>query len=95
MAGYRLEPVLRQREEEKKQAAIALGRANEALALVEQAMQELTRETPNSILISHTTYQKIKPWIRATPLGMQTLRAGESRMEVFEVIDRIRQPAET
>jgi len=44
MPGYRLEPVLKQREEEKKQAAIALGRANEALALVEKALQELTRD---------------------------------------------------
>ena len=51
-------------------------------------LQELTRETPNSILVSSTTYQKIAPFIRAVPLGMQTLRAGESRMEVFEVIDR-------
>jgi class 3 adenylate cyclase len=51
-------------------------------------LQELTRETPNSILIGKTTFQKIKPFILAKPLGVKVLGTGESRMEVYEVVDQ-------
>jgi class 3 adenylate cyclase len=55
-------------------------------------LQELTRETPNSILASQTTYQKIKPFIDVKPLGVQTLRGGDGSLEIFEVLDRKKEP---
>ncbi len=48
-------------------------------------LQELTREKPNSILISKSTYQRVEPFIHARPLGVKVLGANEGRMEVFEV----------
>jgi len=49
-------------------------------------LQELTREIPNSILISHTTYQRVEPHIITRSLGERVLGHGEGRMEVYEVL---------
>jgi class 3 adenylate cyclase/GAF domain-containing protein len=48
-------------------------------------LQELTREKPNGIFISKSTYQQVGPFIHARPLGVRVLGAEEGRMEVFEV----------
>jgi class 3 adenylate cyclase len=50
-------------------------------------IQDFTRDTPNSILLSKSTQQKIKSVMSTRSLGVKTLGANESRMEVFEVID--------
>jgi len=49
-------------------------------------LQDLTREKPNSILVSKSTHRKIKSSISTRSLGVKTLGANESRMEVFEVV---------
>lgn len=48
-------------------------------------LQELTREKPNGIFISKSTYQRVEPFIHARPLGVRVLGTEEGRMEVFEV----------
>lgn len=50
-------------------------------------IQDFTREKPNSILISKSTHKKIKSVISTRSLGVKTLGANESRMEVYEVIE--------
>jgi len=49
-------------------------------------LQDFTREKPNSILISKSTHKKIKSAISTRSLGVKTLGANESQMEVFEVL---------
>jgi len=56
-------------------------------------LQDFTREKPNSILVSRSTRKKIKPFISTRSLGVKTLGANESRMEVFEVVGRREPPA--
>ena len=48
-------------------------------------LQELTREKPNAIFISKSTYQRVAPFIHSRPLGVRILGAEEGQMEVFEV----------
>jgi class 3 adenylate cyclase len=48
-------------------------------------LQELTRERPNVILISKSTQEDVKPFIRTRKLGLKPLRASEGGMEVYEV----------
>ena len=55
-------------------------------------LQELTREKPNSILISKTTYQQVQPFVHTRPLGFKTLGKNESRMEVYEISDQTKMP---
>jgi len=47
-------------------------------------LQELTREKPNSICISRTTYEKVEPFIHSQSLGVRDL-PDEGQMEVYEV----------
>ncbi|MDF1590179.1 MAG: adenylate/guanylate cyclase domain-containing protein [Desulfobacterales bacterium] len=56
-------------------------------------IQDFTREKPNSILVSKSTHTKIKSVISTRSLGVKTLGANESRMEVFEVVGRREPPA--
>ena len=49
------------------------------------SLQELTRERPNFILISKSTQEDVKQFIRTRKLGLKPLRSSESRMEVYEV----------
>jgi class 3 adenylate cyclase len=49
------------------------------------SLQELTRERPNVILISKSTQEDVKQFIRTRKLGLKPLRSSESRMEVYEV----------
>lgn len=56
-------------------------------------IQDFTREKPNSILISKSTHKKIKSHIVTRSLGVKTLGANESRMEVFEVMGLRKPPA--
>jgi len=48
-------------------------------------LQALTKETPNSIFISETTYQKVEPFVHARFLGMRALGANEGHIKVYEV----------
>ena len=57
-------------------------------------IQDFTREKPNSILISKSTHKKIKSVISTRSLGVKTLGANESRMEVFEVMGLRKPPAD-
>lgn len=56
-------------------------------------IQDFTREKPNSILVSKSTHKKIKSHIVTRSLGVKTLGANESRMEVFEVMGLRKPPA--
>jgi len=56
-------------------------------------LQEFTRVKPNSILVSKSTRKKIKSSISTRPMGVKTLGANESRMEVFEVVGPRELPA--
>ena len=49
-------------------------------------LQEITREKPNSILISKATQGKVGRFIQTRSLGVRSLGAQESEMEVFEVL---------
>lgn len=49
-------------------------------------LQDLTRKKPNSILVSKSTQQKIRPYIATRSLGVKTLGANEGQVEVFEVV---------
>ena len=48
-------------------------------------LQDLTREKPDSILISPETYEKVEPFVHATSLGVRILGHNESKMEIYEV----------
>lgn len=48
-------------------------------------LQELTREKPNSILISKSTFEKVEPFVHAESLGVKMLGKNEGEMEVFEI----------
>jgi class 3 adenylate cyclase len=50
------------------------------------SLQDLTREKPNSILISESTQEAISPHIRTRKLGLRTLQTDENLMTVYEVI---------
>jgi len=58
-------------------------------------LQDYTREKPNSILVSKSTYKNIKSFISTRSLGVKTLGANESQMEVFEVLGLREAPAGT
>jgi len=49
-------------------------------------LQNLTREKPNSILISGSTEAAISPHVRTRKLGLRALQTGENLMIVYEVI---------
>ncbi len=49
-------------------------------------LQELTRETPNSILISSNTQQEVEPFVVTRKLGLRILGTHGSEMEVHEVV---------
>lgn len=49
-------------------------------------LQEITREKPNSILISKATQREVGRFIRTRSLGVRSLGAQESEMEVYEVL---------
>jgi adenylate cyclase len=48
-------------------------------------LQDLTREKPDSILVSNSTYRKIEPFVEARSLGIRALGNAESEMEVYEI----------
>ncbi len=48
-------------------------------------LQELTREKPNSILISKNTQEEVKSFVITRKLGFRALGTHESEMEVYEV----------
>jgi class 3 adenylate cyclase len=49
-------------------------------------LQEITREKKNSILISKATQREVARFIRTRSLGVRSLGAHESEMEVYEVL---------
>ncbi len=48
-------------------------------------LQELTREKPDSILVSSATYQKIKPFVEARSLGIRPLGNAGGHMDIYEI----------
>jgi len=48
-------------------------------------LQQLTKDKPNSILISESTFKKVKPFVQFNPLGEKTLGTNEDQMRVFEI----------
>ena len=48
-------------------------------------LQELTRDKPNSTLISSSTYEKVEPFVEANALGVKVLGKNEAEMEVYEI----------
>ncbi|MEA1996588.1 MAG: adenylate/guanylate cyclase domain-containing protein, partial [Gemmatimonadota bacterium] len=51
-------------------------------------LQDLTREKPDSILISSSTLEQIEPFVNVKSLGKKTIGTKESTMEVYEVTGR-------
>ena len=51
-------------------------------------LQSLTRETPNSILIGKSTYQKVRPFVEARSLGKKSLGTSENQMEIYQVTEK-------
>jgi len=51
-------------------------------------LQRLTRETPNSVLISKSTYQKVRPFVEAQSLGRKSLGTSEAQMEIYQVTEK-------
>lgn len=48
-------------------------------------LQKLTREKPNSILVSQSTFEKIEPFVQARSAGVKVLGANEGQMAVYEI----------
>jgi len=49
-------------------------------------LQELTKESPDSIVVSHSTYQAIQPFVEVRPLGMKSLGRDADTVSVYQVI---------
>ena len=51
-------------------------------------LQQLTKEKPNSILVSESTFKKVEPFVQFRPMGEKTLGFNEGRMQIYEIIGK-------
>lgn len=51
-------------------------------------LQKFTKEKPNSVLISQSTFLKVKPFVRSQSLGIKKLGDYGNEMEVFQILGK-------